>query len=60
MEEFTAAAHLYESVLAINSGQMVAANKLAMILVERLSNERNLQRPLEITKMFENRTFQHF
>ena len=52
LEQFQQAADLYEEVLAIDASQKVAANNLAMLLVDRLSSEQNLERALEITADF--------
>ena len=44
----------YEDVLLLDSNQQIAANNLAMILIERLPSDKNFQRALELTLTFED------
>ena len=53
-EQYKAAADLYEAVLATDGGQEVAINNLAMLLVDHLASEENLQKALALTGDFEN------
>lgn len=45
---------LYDAILVASPESAVAANNLAMLLVDRLPNEENLQRALELAKPFED------
>ncbi|MEM1155680.1 MAG: tetratricopeptide repeat protein, partial [Pseudomonadota bacterium] len=53
LEQYSNAAELYESVLKIDSSNIVASNNLAMILVDHLNSEENIRRAIEITEGFE-------
>ena len=44
----------YETVLLLDSNQQIAANNLAMILIERFPSDKNFQRALALTSPFED------
>ena len=54
LEQYKAAAEVYEAVLALDSKQKVAANNLAMVLVDYIPSEQSFQRAMEATTIFEN------
>jgi tetratricopeptide (TPR) repeat protein len=51
--EYQDAADIYTSILETNPGYIVAANNLAMLLIDRLASEANVARALAITEGFD-------